>query len=223
VRPFVCEKGEGEVAIEGSRGVWGREEGYGGGLRGKLSCERHVEDAMKTLVCLVSFSLLLLVVDASSVHAQSEADAIGSAAAPAASVTSIRRVAPKYTDESIGFEFEYKVDDAAVCVAWPEKLQDSGCDGLGYHNLVAYASALNAAKGRPVIRSMAYLRFDNNSTATISVGHVPYNRTIISQEIIDDLLDELPVLIRAACAISRSFRRNRWRPNTCVEGLPSSQ
>jgi hypothetical protein len=97
---------------------------------------------------------------------------------------------PKYADESIGFEFEYKVDNATVCAVWPEQLQDSGCDGLDYHNLVSYgaASAAQMTIKGPLVRSLAFLRYDNNSTATLSVVHTPSTKTFISQVEIDDLL-----------------------------------
>ncbi len=152
---------------------------------GILQKTLFMKDTMTTFVRLVLVSLLLLV-DASSADAQTDADAlgIGSAAAPSASVTSVPQAAPKYEDASIGFEFEYKVDNAGVCVAWPERLQDAGCDGLEYHSLVAYGVA-----NGPLIRSLAYLRFENNHTATISVVHTTTTKTFISQVEIDDLLD----------------------------------
>lgn len=144
---------------------------------------------MKTLMRWVLLSLSLLVADSLPAHAQAEADAIGSpAAAPAASATSVRHVVPKYADASIGFELEYKIDNAAVCVAWPERLQDAGCDGLDFHNLAAHGAAFNAANG-PLMRSLAYLRFDNNYTATIAVVHTPTTKTAISQVELDNLLN----------------------------------
>ena len=168
---------------------------------------------MKTLVRLVLVSVVLLVVDNSPVLAQSEADAIGSAAAaPATSAAPVRSTVPKYADASIGFEFEYKVDNAAVCVVWPEELQDAGCDGLDYHNLVAYAVASKSSW--PRIRSLAYLRFENDANATISVVHAPSTKTFISQGEIDDLLDEylagLKMIVPATLTMSGSAPGSRY-------------
>jgi hypothetical protein len=151
-----------------------------------------MKDTMKTLVRLVLVSLLLLVVplvvDDSPAHAQSEADAMGSAApvapaAPDASATSVPRAAPKYADASIGFKFEYKVDNAAVCVFWPENLQDSGCEGLDLRKLVAYVVATGS-----IAQSAALLRY-GDSVASITVTHTPSTKTFVSQEEIDDLLN----------------------------------
>ncbi len=144
---------------------------------------------MKTRIRLALVALLALVVNTSPVRAQSTTNAVGPPdTVPVVSAMSVHPSVPKYVNSSIGFEFEYKVDHATACVAWPENLQNSGCNGLDYHNLVEYSSAFNAANG-PLIQSMAYLRFENDCTATINVGHLPSAETVISQERIDRILE----------------------------------
>lgn len=145
------------------------------------------KDTMKALTRLALAGLLILVTNSLPVHAQSEADAVGSSAAPTASTTSVRRAAPKYADPSIGLELEYKVDNAEVCVIWPKRLRDPACEGPEFRKLVAYAAA-NAAVRGSLLRSMALLRYDN-SPAIVTVGHAPATKTHIVQKEIDDILD----------------------------------
>ena len=152
-------------------------------MRSNLTNDFLAKDTMTTLVRSVLLSFLLLVVDSSPVCAEPEADATGSAAAPAASTTSVRRAAHKFADASIGLELEYKVDNADVCVAWPEQMQDASCGGIDLKAIGAY---VGASELRPL--SVALLRYANGM-AIVTVVHVSDGKTMASQREIDDFLN----------------------------------
>lgn len=111
-------------------------------------------------------------------HAQVEVDAGAWTAAPVASSMLGEPVRRTFTEPSIELTFDYKVDDAAVCVVWPEK----SCEGLDTQALTQLFRA------SPMVRSAALLLYGDGQTGMITVTHTPSTRNYVSETEIDDLL-----------------------------------